>query len=307
MVKVAVAGGTGGVGRTIFEVLSSSSHQGFVLSRRPSSDNAPIITVDYDNIDDLTAVLESWKIHTVISAFAVEGDSLSKAQANLIEAAKQSKETKRFIPSSFAIPYPQNALQVLPQLKDYFDAIETLQKSDLEWTVFHNGIFLDYFGGPAMKSYLKPNVFVIDIANKVAAIPGDGNAPVTFTYTFDLAKFIVASLSLEKWPQESKVIGDEMTWNEFVSLVENTLDCKFKVHYDSVDKLKAFEITELPGHRALYEHFPKKAFAWFMSIFELFTTDGQSCISKEGSLNDQFPHIKPLTVKGMLEQYWKAD
>lgn len=108
-------------------------------------------------------------------------------------------------------------------MKDYFGAIETLKKSDLEWTVFHNGIFLDYFGGPAMKSYLKPNVFVVDIANKVAAIPGDGNTPVTFTYTFDLAKFIVASLDFEKWSEESKVIGDEMSWNEFVSLVENTL------------------------------------------------------------------------------------
>lgn len=115
------------------------------------------------------------------------------------------------------------ALQVLPPLKDYFGAIETLKKSDLEWTVFHNGIFLDYFGGPAMKSHLKPNVFVVDIANKVAAIPGDGNTPVTFTYTFDLAKFIVASLDFEKWSEESKVIGDEMSWNEFVSLVENTL------------------------------------------------------------------------------------
>lgn len=74
-----------------------------------------------------------------------------------------------------------------------------------------------------MKSYLKPNVFVLDMANKVAAIPGDGNVPVTFTYSFDLARFIVASLDLDKWPHENKVIGDEMTWNEFVSLVENTL------------------------------------------------------------------------------------
>lgn len=34
MVNVAVAGGTGGVGRTIVEVLASSAHQGFVLSRQ---------------------------------------------------------------------------------------------------------------------------------------------------------------------------------------------------------------------------------------------------------------------------------
>ena len=85
--------------------------------------------------------------------------------------------------------------------------MEELRKSGLEWTVFHNGIFLDYFGGSSLKSYLQPNIFVVDIQNKVAGIPGDGDALVTFTYTFDLARFVVASLDLEKWDEESRVVG----------------------------------------------------------------------------------------------------
>lgn len=91
----------------------------------------------------------------------------------------------------------------------------------MQWTVFVNGIFLDYFGPPEMISYLKPNVFVVDLANNVAGIPGDGNTPVTFTYTFDLAKYVLAILSLGEWPEESRVIGDEMTWKEFVALAED--------------------------------------------------------------------------------------
>jgi hypothetical protein len=71
-----------------------------------------------------------------------------------------------------------------------------------------------------MKSYLKPNVFAIDIANRVAAIPGAGDVPVTFTYTFDLARSVVAALDLEEWKEESKVVGDVVTWNEFVGLAE---------------------------------------------------------------------------------------
>jgi nucleoside-diphosphate-sugar epimerase len=71
-----------------------------------------------------------------------------------------------------------------------------------------------------MKSYLKPNVFAIDIASRVAAIPGTGDVPVTFTYTFDLARFVVAALDLEQWSEESRVVGDEVTWNEFVGLAE---------------------------------------------------------------------------------------
>ncbi|CEL02563.1 Putative NmrA-like family protein [Aspergillus calidoustus] len=305
MVNVAVAGGTGGVGQTIVEVLGSSHHQAFVLSRKPSKETQTV-TVDYSDICSLITVLEMHKIHTVISAFSVEGDSLAKSQKNLIEAAIRSKETKRFVPSGYAIPYPRTALQVLPQLKDYFAAIETLEASNLEWTVFHNGIFLDYFGGPSMKSYLKPNVFVIDIANRIAAIPGTGNVPVAFTYTFDLARFVVAALDLEKWEEESRVVGDAVTWHEFVKLAEETTGSKFETHYDSIEKLKQFEITELPNHVALYDHFPKKAFQWFMSIFELFTANGSSQICQAGSLNERFPEIKPLTVKGMLERYWKA-
>jgi nucleoside-diphosphate-sugar epimerase len=112
------------------------------------------------------------------------------------------------------------ALKALPQLKDYFKAIEMLKESGLQWTVFLNGIFLDYFCPPDLKSYMKPNVFVIDMKNHVAAIPGDGNVPVTFTYSYDLARFVVAALDLDEWPEESRVVGDTLTWNEFVTLAE---------------------------------------------------------------------------------------
>lgn len=120
------------------------------------------------------------------------------------------------------------AVEILPPLKVYFLAIDDLRKSGLEWTVFQNGIFLDYFGLSALKSNLKPTPLVIDMANKVVATPGDGNAPVTFTYSFDLARFIVAASDLEKWEEESRVVGDEVTWNEFVALAEVCLGKRAK-------------------------------------------------------------------------------
>ncbi|CAG8928201.1 unnamed protein product [Penicillium salamii] len=286
MTNVAVAGGTGGVGRTI------------------ESNQNDTIKVNYEDVDSLVSVLERHNIHTVISAFAVEGDSLASSQMNLIKAATKSRATRRFIPSGYAIPYPERALDFLPQLKDYFTSMDVLRESGLEWTVFYNGIFLDYFGTSAMKSYLKPNVFVIDIENKAAAIPGDGNVPVSFIYTFDLARYIVAALDLEKWNEESRVVGDEMTWNQFLVLAEKYRGSKFETHYDDAAKLEKCQITELPGHRKLYDHFPKESFQWFMSIFERFTIDGTSHIRIDGSLNETFPAIKPLSVEGLLAQYW---
>lgn len=69
--------------------------------------DTPVIQVDYSNVKGLTRTLEEDRIHTVISTFAIEGDSLSRSQFNLIRAAAASSETKRFAPSAYAIAYPQ--------------------------------------------------------------------------------------------------------------------------------------------------------------------------------------------------------
>lgn len=108
----------------------------------------------------------------------------------------------------------------LETLHDYFHAIDVLRASGLQWTVFLNGIFLDYFAWPHLRSHLKPNVFAIDVAHRAAAIPGAGDVPVTFTYTFDVARYVVAALDLAAWPEESCVAGDTLTWNEFLALAE---------------------------------------------------------------------------------------
>ncbi|KAK7729424.1 hypothetical protein SLS57_001909 [Botryosphaeria dothidea] len=193
----------------------------------------------------------------------------------------------------------------LETLHDYFHAIDVLRASGLQWTVFLNGIFLDYFAWPHLRSHLKPNVFAIDVAHRAAAIPGAGDVPVTFTYTFDVARYVVAALDLAAWPEESCVAGDTLTWNEFLALAEEARGGKFDVVYDDVEKLRRSEITELPGHAASYAFFPKPAFQWFMAIFERFTVDEKiSRVPPE--LNARFPEIRPLTVRAMLEQCWRG-
>lgn len=77
-------------------------------------------------------------------------------------------------------------------------------------------------------------------------------------------------------------------------------------HSDShLTRLKAGEITELPGHLGLYADFPKPVFQRFMAIFEMWTIDGTSTISASGRiLNAQFPDIRTLTAREMLDTYW---
>lgn len=79
---------------------------------------------------------------------------------------------------------------------------------------------------------------------------------------------------------------------------------KFTKTYDTVEKLKSFEVTELPDHKDLYTTFPKPVFQRFMAIFELWTTDGTSTFETKSSLNEKFRGIETMTVRRMLEDVW---
>lgn len=100
-----------------------------------------------------------------------------------------------------------------------------------------NGIFMDYFAMPHLKTYLERSVFVVDMEHKVAAIPGKGDMPVTFTYSFDVAKFVAAALDLAEWPEESRVVGDQMTWNKLVRLAEEARGAYSKIRHSSADMI----------------------------------------------------------------------
>ncbi|KAK7428229.1 hypothetical protein QQZ08_005295 [Neonectria magnoliae] len=76
------------------------------------------------------------------------------------------------------------------------------------------------------------------MANKTASIPGTGKEVMTFTYSLDVAKFVVEAFNLPKWDRDTIIIGDKMTREEFVKLAEEARGKKFTVTYDSVEKLQ---------------------------------------------------------------------
>ena len=99
-------------------------------------------------------------------------------------------------------------------------ADDELRKAKLEWTRFANGYFLDYYGAPRVKTHLPTITFAVDIASKHAALPGTGDEPLAFTYSFDVAKFVSAFLNLPKWEELTYCYGERMTWNEFIKVAE---------------------------------------------------------------------------------------
>lgn len=82
---------------------------------------------------------------------------------------------------------------------------------------------MDYWGMPHVKTNLQPYRFGIDISSRTAAIPGDGNDVMCMTYTYDMAQYMIKALDLDEWPEFSIVVGDQITYNQILAIVEKIL------------------------------------------------------------------------------------
>ena len=74
---------------------------------------------------------------------------------------------------------------------------------------------------PGIRSNLPPMSFAVDMNSKRAALPGAGNEPITFTYTFDMAKFVAAFMDVSEWEEVTYCYGEKTTWNEFIKVAED--------------------------------------------------------------------------------------
>ncbi|KAH8688704.1 hypothetical protein BGW36DRAFT_434003 [Talaromyces proteolyticus] len=310
MVIVAVAGGTGAVGRNIVEALiSQGKHEVIILSRtadaaKEEEIGARLVATDYKGVAALTKILEDNNVHTVISTLFMSPNGAGLLEQNLIRAADASKTTKRFVPSEFGFPQRDEDGDLFPSIPMKHASRRALETSSLEWTIVYNGYFMDYFGMPRISSYLAPYVVLLDIPGNAAAIPGDGNKPVTFTHTSDVGRFVAASLDFEKWTPVSFIIGDKMTMNEAVKLAEKAKGIEFKVDYDDLVKLKRGEVTELPSQNSRYSICPKEFVQATNSAFGIWIDRGDLDFDENMSLNRKLPEIKPIKLKEFLQKAW---
>ncbi|KAF4977823.1 hypothetical protein FDECE_18306, partial [Fusarium decemcellulare] len=266
----------------------------------------PIVVIDYTNVDVLRDALESNEIVCVISTLNTASSDAIPPEIVLIRAANESICTKRFVPSNWTIPFKEEHGKMIPPVPAKLLAISELSRSNLEYTVFYCGLFLDYLGFNGIKSYLPPSTLVIDLPHSMAAIPGDGDTPIAFTHSSDIAKYVAASLDLPVWDKESYVIGDKITWREIVGLAEDLKGAPFQMTYDSTEKLAQGKITELPGHVPAYAFVPKETLQGLFAGLELLLADGSFDLNPKSSLINSIPDVRPLKAKDVLEAAVKA-
>ena len=183
--------------------------------------------------------------------------------------------------------------------------MDELRKTNLEWTAICNGIFLDYYV-PGLLSHLFKVPICIDVEHNAASIPGSGNTPITFTYSYDVGKYVAALLGLNKWEQDYHITGETKTWNEVIEITEKAKGAKLDVVYEPIEKLEKNQVTELPGHKAAYaafggEEVAKPMLQAVFARFGIWMEEGLFVYKDGPSLNALFPEIKPVG----LEEAWK--
>ncbi|KAG4432016.1 hypothetical protein IFR05_012501 [Cadophora sp. M221] len=305
MTRIAVAGGSGGLGKTFVKALSKTSHEVFVLSRsEQKSDtlNAKHLKVNYSNIDSIVTLLEANKIDTILSAITMESSTTSSAQLNLISAAEKSNVTKRLIPSEFGVIANAETAALDPYAQYWVEnAVALANTKTLQYTRISSGQFMDYWGMPNIKTTLNPFTWAIDIENGVAAIPGTGNERMSMTYTPDLAEFIIKMLDEPDWPVMSGFVGEDVTFNEILGWAEKATGRMFKVSYDGIEKLERGEVTNLTELTAK-EKFLRDA----TIMFGIMTVRGLILLPDEKGfrLNERFPDLEVMTVRRLIKEAW---
>ncbi|KAG8423104.1 hypothetical protein J3458_000024 [Metarhizium acridum] len=235
MVVVAVAGGTGGVGRTVLDAIAKSGqHQAIVLSRTTSAATAvnkpKHFAVDYESVEQMKQVLQDNNVEVVVSALLLVDEDVAQSQINLIRAAAQSGTVTKFIPSEYYI--------------DFHAPIPV-------------GIFLDHLTMPhnPKTTYISPFWVFVDMDHEQCVFPGDGSQPLVLTHSQDLAAYIerLVGLPAENWPRESLVASNKLLVKDLESLVKKVTGRNFKVTYDSVEEIHKGHITPLPSNTAVFQ------------------------------------------------------
>ncbi|CAG9954369.1 unnamed protein product [Clonostachys rosea f. rosea IK726] len=328
MSAVVVAGGLGDMGRLITSALvETGKYEVYVISRRvpnkveslkspiTGAQYSPIIQSDYSSEVELAKILEQYKIHTVICTFALDFQAASDSQVTLIRASERSSTVKRFIPSEFNVDYDlPDSILPYPDKKFHIIGRRELEKTQLEFTYIYPGMFMDYFAMPNLETHLRELCIVIDNTNRVAYVPGDGEAKMAMTYTKDVARYTALALEMQTWPRVLTTTASTLTINQLVALIEKNLGEKIEVTYESIETLEKHDNKVLPRNIPLADHFPEgleqvKALAADLGASIALGAYDFDTLKDATNLVDEFKDKTepPTTIERLLEQAFKGN
>ena len=293
---IVVAGGTGGIGRHIVDGITATqkytvkifTRQGSSSSSKLNIKDVEIVPVDYSNHALLVKELQG--VHTVIVTLISDEESSLHAQLNLLNACLEAK-VKRFAPSEWAgISEENTVIDLYRELK--VPIMEKVKASGIKYTLFTNGLFMEYFASPQRaSSSLLPLTSCVDFNKGEANFIGTGDEPFCVTSAEDVGRFVAAALDLDGWDERSTMMGSRTTWNELIRLGEKVRRKTFPVQRTTVDEAKR-----------KFDPQPKDLFTNFLAQFFIAMCQGE--FNYEATLNNKCPQIHPTTIEEFVEKWW---
>ncbi|CAI0651643.1 unnamed protein product [Colletotrichum noveboracense] len=288
---VAIAGGTGDVGRTIVDQLVRSGKD-FIVPSPPSTSRPTFVAINYDDIQEASKTLEAYNVDTILSALNIEGPSEQSCRS---VTGHTEIHPKRFC-GICAVGTVEDAMTG-PGLR----AAKALAKAELVFTRVASGMFMDYFGLPNIPSHLRPFRWGLNVPARKAAIPGNGNEQFSVTYSKDLARFLDRLPDETSWPEWSIISGTDTCMNELVSLAEKVTGDKFDVVYDPVEDVQKGRATPVFEDGASYGGMDSALMA---AMLGLSIAQNEMLLPKDGRLNQKFPDIQPVSVERFMAEAW---
>jgi len=223
MKTVAVAGGTGGLGKFIVEALKENSGQIkiIILSRKQQPG---CVCVDYNKEETLVAALKD--VDYVVSALGTL--ATGEEQKTIMRAAKKAG-VKMFFPSEFGADTSLPEIQSTSVLKPKIEAAKYAETIGLPTCRVMTGFFIDTFFLPW---------FGIDLENSKGNIVGDGNKPVSFTHRKDVGRLIAQLIIKNEFQPVVRTGPETKTPNEAFAIYEGIKHVKLNITRESIPEVK---------------------------------------------------------------------
>ncbi|EPE10472.1 f420-dependent nadp reductase [Ophiostoma piceae UAMH 11346] len=245
--KIAVAG-AGDVAKYLTEELLIAGHEVVLISRRQPEwfkrDDVDFRVVDYDVLPSLVKAIDD--CDGLVSTILDYSMRFANAHVALVEACKQSRKCKRFIPSEYA----GNTDDFPEEPGFYFANHEPHRKllreqSEISWTLFNMGWLTDYLI-PKQLRYIKDigENHPVNLDDKTIIIPGTGDELLAFTPIRDSCKAIVRLFDYEQWDAITYVCGETSTWNKIAEIMSERIPGLTVSHRSRDDLQKQIEDAE---------------------------------------------------------------
>ncbi|KAJ5263628.1 hypothetical protein N7478_011233 [Penicillium angulare] len=316
MVKIAIAGGSGGVGQEIVDILvATKKHEILLLSRKDApaesaSQATTWIKTDYSNVDELAQILQG--VHTVLSFVTEQEDPTSPVQKKLIDASVKAG-VKRFAPSEWVSSglahmswygFKETTRQYLKDLNK--------DKKVLEYTLFQPGYFLNYLTRPYPSTkHIPLTDLPWDFNNRRWLAVDEGqNSTLTLTTVADLANVVAQAIEFEgEWPVVGGIKGNDITMGELLALAENVRGGKpFAVEHVKAQDLEAgtwkTSWTPVIEHASIPPEQRAGLARFFTSSILLAVNANQLLVSD--SWNQLLPDYKFTVIDEFLIEAWKG-